>query len=268
MPRSPAARQLRRRLIVAGALVAALGALLVATCTQRPGDEPVVVFADDALGSVMRTLEREFEAAYPGTDLVVRTGTSESLAEAIEGGAAADVLFAASPAATGRLAERGLLRAPARIVVSNRLVVAGPEDVLLLAVPSDVLGLSRIALDDTARSARGRYARDAFRRAGLWEVLAPRVTVVPDTASVLDLVRHGEADAAIVFASDVRRAPGVRVLLEWPAHAHPPIRFTIAVPRTTQQPNRAFEFVEFVRQPARDALWRRFGFVPLAEPVL
>lgn len=266
MPRSPAARQLRRRLLVAGVILAALGALLVATCTQRPADERVVVFADDAMRGVMQALETEFEATYPGTDLAVRTGPSDALASMIEAGAAADVFFAASPEMTARLAAQNLLRAPARVVVGNRLVVAGPADALVLGGVSDVLALERIALDDSAR-ALGRYARDAFRRAGLWEAAAPRV-VVPDSASALDAVRRGEAEAAVAFASDLRGDPDLRVLLTWPADAHPPVRFTAAVPRTTTTPSRAFEFFEFVRQPERDALWQRFGFVPLAEPVL
>jgi ABC-type molybdate transport system substrate-binding protein len=73
---------------------------------------------------------------------------------------------------------------------------------------------------------------------------------------------------AVAYHSDVLDAPGVRVVLEWPAAQQPQIRYTVAVPRTTTHPNRALELVEFIRASERLDLWRRHGFVPLAEPVL
>ena len=82
----------------------------------------------------------------------------------------------------------------------------------------------------------------------------------------MEAVRAGAVPAAVVYASDA--APGVRVLLAWPEALQPEIRYHVAIPRTTRRPNRALEFVEFVRQSERIGLWRRYGFEPLAEPVL
>lgn len=267
-PRSPVARQIRRRLIVVGVLLAALAAALVATCSQEPERDEVTVLAASALADVLAEMEADFEAAYPDVDLVVQTGASASLAQRIEEGAAADVFFSASPVWTEHLATRDLLRAPARVVIANRLVVVGPDEAPLLARLDDLLRFERIAVADPARQPVGQYARQGFERAGLWEAVEPRLVPAADTRAVLAAVQAGEVGAAVVFASDVRGVGGVRVLLEWPEAFHPPVRFTMAVPRTTRHPNRAFEFVEFVRQPERDPVWRRYGFVPLAEPVL
>jgi ABC-type molybdate transport system substrate-binding protein len=58
------------------------------------------------------------------------------------------------------------------------------------------------------------------------------------------------------------------VVLDWPEALQPRIRYTIAIPRTTEHPNRALEFFEFIRDGERLGVWRRYGFDPLAEPVL
>lgn len=267
-PRSPVARQIRRRLLIAAGLLVAFAALFVAMCNQEPERDEVVVFAGTSLAGVLAELGAEFEAAYPGVFLSVHTGVSSALARQIEQGARADVLFSASPAWTEYLAARDLLRGPAHAVLGNRLVVIGPAEAPLLGALGDVLAFERIAVADPERVPVGQYAREGFERAGLWGAVAPRVESVADARAAVAAVQDGVVPAAVVYASDVRGVAGVHVLLDWPEAFQPPIRFTIAVPRTTARPNRAFEFVEFVRQPERHELWRRFGFVPLVETVL
>lgn len=267
--RSVAARQLRRRLLVAGGLLLALAALIVVSVVlPTPGRDRVTVFAAASLTDVMAEMEEAFEAAYPDVDLVVSTGASSVLARQIEGGAPADVFLSASPRWTDYLAERDLLRYPARPLVGNRLVVIGGPSVSLLARPTDLLRFDRVALADPEGVPAGVYARQALGRAGVWEAVAPRVVPTRDVRAAVAAVRTGAAPVAVVYRSDVRRATGVRVVMEWPEALQPRIRYTVAVPRATEHPNRALEFVEFIRDSERLRLWRRHGFVPLAEPVL
>lgn len=251
-----------------GLLVTALAVLALAMCYQEPARDEIVVFAAASLTDVMGELATEFERAYPGVEVVVSLGSSATLARQIAQGAPADVFFSASPVWTEYLAEENLLRAPARTVIGNRLVVVGREEAELLTTPDDLLAFYDIAVADPASVPAGLYAREGLERAGLWETVEPRLIPTVDVRAAVAAVQTGAAEIAVVYASDVRGADGVRVLLDWPEALHPPIRYTIAVPRTTGHPNRAFEFVEFVRQPERDLLWRRFGFAPLAETVL
>ena len=267
--RSVAARQIRRRLLIAGGLLLALAALVVVSVfLPSPGRDRVTVFAAASLADAMAEMEEAFEAAYPDVDLVVSTGASSVLARQIEGGAPADVFLSASPQWTDYLAERELLRYPARPLVGNRLVVIGGAGVPLLAGPDDLLRFDRIALADTEGVPAGVYARQALARAGAWDAVAPRVVPTRDVRAAVAAVRTGAAAVAVVYQSDVRGAADVRVVLEWPEALQPRIRYTVAIPRMTAHPNRALEFVEFIRDTERLRLWRRHGFVPLAEPVL
>lgn len=250
-----------------GGLLLALGALIaVAVLLPQAGKQRVTVFAAASLADVMAEVETQFEAAYPDVDLVVRTAATSELARQIEQGASADVFLSASPTWTDYLDERDLLRYPARPLVGNRLVVVGNPEVSMFAGPEDLLRYDRIALADEGVPA-GDYARQALQSAGLWEEVAPLVVSTRDVRAALAAVSTGAAPVAMVYQSDVQAAD-VRVVLEWPAAQHPPIRYTVAIPRTTEHPNRALEFVEFIRDGERLDVWRRHGFVPLAEPVL
>jgi molybdate transport system substrate-binding protein len=267
--RSVAARQIRRRLLIVGSLLLALvGLLYVSTLFPRQEHEELTVFAAASLTDVLAALEAEFEAAYPDVDLVVSTGASSVLARQIAQGAPADVFFSASPGWMDYLAEQNLLRYPARDIVSNGLVVIGPASEPSLAGPGGLLRYERIALADPESVPAGEYAREALERTGLWEAVADRIVPTLDVRAAVAAVQTGAASAAIVYATDVRGAADVRVLLTWPEASQPRIRYLVAVPRRTQHANRALEFVEFVQQSERIAVWRRFGFVPLAEPVL
>jgi molybdate transport system substrate-binding protein len=266
--RSVAAQQIRRRYVIVGGLLLALGALIVvAMLLPKAGKQRVTVFAAASLADVMAEVEAQFEAAYPDVDLVVSTAATSVLARQIEQGAPADVFLSASPTWTDYLAARDLLRYPARDLVSNRLVAVGAPDAPLLAGPEDLLRYDRIALADEGVPA-GDYAREALRRAGLWDEVAPRVIPTRDVRAALAAVRTGAAPVALVYRSDVQAAPDVRVVLDWPAALQPRVRYTMAIPRTTEHPTRALEFFEFIRDSERLDLWRRHGFDPLAEPVL
>jgi len=246
----------------------ALGALIVAAVLLPEADKQrVTVFAAASLTDVMADLEVQFEAAYPDVDLVVSTAATSVLTRQIEQGAPADVFLSASPTWTDYLAERNLLRYPSRDLVSNRLVVVGALDASLLAGPEGLLRFDRMALADEGVPA-GDYARQALRNAGIWDEVASRVVPTRDVRAALAAVRTGAAPVAVVYRSDVQAVPDMRIVMDWPAALHPRIRYTMAIPRTTEHPTRALEFVEFIRSSERLDLWRRHGFVPLAEPVL
>ena len=268
-PRSVAARQIRRRLLIVGTLlISLLGLLYISTLFPHEGREKLTVFAAASLTDVLYALEAEFEAAYPDVDLVVSTGASSVLARQIEQGAPADVFFSASLAWMDYLAERSLLRYPPQDIVSNGLVVIGAPSEPSLAGPGGLLRFDRIAIADPESVPAGEYAREALERAGLWDAVADRIVPTLDVRAAVAAVETGAAPVAIVYATDIREASGVRELLTWPEAIQPRIRYLVAVPRRTQHANRALEFVEFVRQSERIAVWRRYGFVPLAEPVL
>ena len=267
--RSVAALQIRRRLLILGGLLLALwGLLYVSSLFPDEGKEELTVFAAASLTDVMSAFETAFEEAYPDVDVIVSTGASSVLARQIEQRAPADVFFSASPAWMDYLADQGLLRYPARDIVSNSLVVIGAASEPSLTGLGELLRFDRIALADPESVPAGEYAREGLVRAGLWDALEDRVVPTLDVRAAVAAVQTRVASVAIVYATDAPEAADVRVLLTWPEAIQPRIRYLMAIPRRTKHANRALEFFEFVRQSERIEVWRQYGFLPLAEPVL
>ena len=127
-------------------------------------------------------------------------------------------------------------------------------------MPSATCGAPGASRSPTRAFRRGDYAREGLRRAGLWDVLAERTVPSLDARAVVAAVQAGAAPVGIVYASDVRPASGVRVLLDWPEALAPRIRYVAAVPVAARHPAQAEAFIAFVREPARAAVWQRLGF--------
>lgn len=257
-PRSPEARALGRRLLVASALTAALLALLVATCSREPRREEIRLLAPLPLAAAAEGLAAEFEAAYPGTLVAVTTGAPAALAREI-GEGRADVLLSADAGWLAALGREGRLRQPPQTLFADRLVVVARERGARLDSLPQLRGLGRLAVADTAA---GSSARAGLEEAGLWDALRSRIVLEGGPAGALAAVREGRAEAALVHASDTLGARDVGPLVEWPSGV-PPIQGEAAVLLEAPHPERALELVEFARQPERASLWRLYGLSPL-----
>jgi molybdate transport system substrate-binding protein len=72
-------------------------------------------------------------------------------------------------------------------------------------------------------------------------------------------VSQGEAALGIVYASDLKRATGVKLIGMFPADSHPAIVYPAAVIKGVKDPE-ARKFLAFLRGPDAVSLWREFGF--------
>ena len=80
--------------------------------------------------------------------------------------------------------------------------------------------------------------------------------------AALTFVASGEAPLGIVYESDAKVEPGVKVVARFPETSHPPIVYPAALIRTSARPDAA-RFLETLRMPASAAILAREGFVPL-----
>lgn len=192
---SRTARPGARRLAVAALLVAALSA-----CGPATGERTLTVFAAASLTEVVTSLERRFERTHD-VDVRVNLGGSSRLARQITEGAEADVFASADERAVGELAREGLLDGPVTPFATNTLTIAVPR-----GNPARVTGLADLADPDRTvvvcapTVPCGAAADRVERRAG--------VTLRPDSEeldvrAVLTKVELGEADAGLVYVTDV-----------------------------------------------------------------
>lgn len=193
--------------------------------------------------------------------------SSAVLARQIEAGATADLFVSADEEWMDALAARNLIVPASRAsFLGNRLVVvaaaANPVRIPLRppAALARVLGAGPLALADPTSVPAGKYARAALERLGAWTAVAPRVVAADNVRAALALVERGAAPLGIVYATDARAAPTVRVAGVFPAASHPAITYPVALLRTSTNPEAA-AFRRFLVSPAGKRIFVRYGFL-------
>jgi molybdate transport system substrate-binding protein len=104
--------------------------------------------------------------------------------------------------------------------------------------------------------------RGALTTLGVWPSVAMQLAPAEDVRQALAFVARGEAPLGIVYATDARAEPRVRVAGTFPETTHPPIRYPVAL--TTDAQPAAADFLRYLRSPAASALFAKAGFQVLA----
>ncbi|CAL9624908.1 molybdate ABC transporter substrate-binding protein [Streptomyces sp. Tu 3180] len=265
MPRST--HRPRRSPWTAGAAAAALLALggcsaSGSSASGATGDGPsgtVTVFAAASLEESFTTLGERFEKEHPGTEVTFSFGGSDTLAAGIVGGAPADVFAAASARTMKLVTDEGRTAGSPSTFVRNRLEIAtlpgnphGIDSLEDLTAP----GLKVVLCDRTVPC--GSAARTALTAAGVG--LTP-VSYEQDVKSALTKVELREADAAVVYRTDVRAAGDKVEGVEFPESAEAVNDYPIARLESAPNPAAAKAFVALVKSPEGRKVLAEAGFL-------
>lgn len=178
---------------------------------------------------------------------------SQQLVAQVEAGAPVDVVATADPQAMDRLVREGLVDPPATFARNRLAIAVPPENPARIAGLADLgRGGVKVVLADPAVPA-GRYARQMLDRAG---VVVQPVSLELDVKAVARTVAAGEADAGIVYATDVAGAGRVDI----PDAANVVATYPVAVVRATGDRAGAQAFVDRLLGPAGRAALAGQGF--------
>jgi len=122
----------------------------------------------------------------------------------------------------------------------------------------------RIALGDPSAVPAGGYARSYLRAAGVWSQLEPKVVPVVNVRAALTVVENGSADAAIVYETDASLTSTAVTAFVVTGPAAPRIVYPAAIVAHSRQRDVAERFLSFLAGPQATAIFRKFGFTPLA----
>ena len=203
----------------------------------------VRVSAAASLTDAVTEIADRYEART-GETIVLNFGASSILATQIVNGAPADLFISADEVQMNRVATVSRVA-----LLSNRLVVVG--------VP--LLKARRIAIANPEAVPAGVYAKQWMKQRGLWTVLAPKLIPTENVRGALAAVEAGNADAAIVYATDARIARRARVAEV--INDGPPIVYPAAVLRDAENAAGAQRFLDFLRSHDAGAIFRRYGFL-------
>jgi molybdate transport system substrate-binding protein len=235
-------------------------ALVAAHGCGSAGPEPARMFAAVSTREALEELAANYEQAR-GVRVVLSFGPSSELARQIEQGAPADLFLSADEAWVEFLAGKGLI-AQQTLLLTNQLVVVVPAATKLeLKTLHDLVDprVHRLALAGPAVPA-GRYARQAFRKAGLWEKVEERILSGGDVRAALTYVARGEAEAGVVYLTDTNGMASVREAFRVPPDLHAPIRYPLALLRQGETDGAVAGFYDYLRSPRAQAVFARLGF--------
>jgi molybdate transport system substrate-binding protein len=231
--------------------------------------QDVTVFAAASLKNALDAIGAAW-AEETGMEAVVSYAASSALAKQIEEGAPADVFVSADRAWMDYLAERGLMRKETEVeLLGNRIVLVAPADSGVEAEVGpgfDLAGLvgdGRLAMANVEAVPAGRYGKQALVALGAWDGVADRVAQAENVRAALALVSTGEAPVGIVYATDAKADPGVRVVGTLPEGSHAPIVYPAAVTAAADGAA-AGAYLGFLQGAKARELFEAQGFTVLA----
>lgn len=238
----------------------------------------LIIFAAASLTDAFQDAASDFQRQYPNTEFVFNFAGSQQLAQQLALGAPADLFASANARQMEVTVEAGrVVSDTARVFVQNRLVViypiensAGVTTLQELAKPGIKVVLA------AAEVPVGAYSLDFLEKASATEafgenyresVLANVVSYEQNVRSVLSKVALGEADAGIVYTSDISGEAAAQVgQIEIPDGLNTVANYPIAVVSDSRNPALAEAFLAYILSPEGQAVLAEHGFIPIDTP--
>jgi molybdate transport system substrate-binding protein len=233
--------------------------------------ETLTVFAAASLKNALDDVDAAFAKAS-GVKVTASYAASSTLAKQIEDGAPADVFASADVDWMDYAQQKKLIKDDTRVnLLGNRLVLVAPKTSRLGEVAigpvfdlAALAGDGRIVTGDVRAVPVGRYAKAALEKLGAWAAAAPKMAMTENVRAALALVARGEAPLGIVYETDAKVEPGVKIVGTFPADSHPPILYPFAA--TAAAKPQAARYLAFLRSAAAKNVFERYGFSVLAKP--
>ena len=264
--------------LLALAAIGATGSATHAGAQARPpAPSSLTVFAAASLTRVFEDIGARFRLLHSGLTLRFNFAGSQQLATQIEQGAAADVFASADERWMVRVRDRGLAAGDPVVFAHNRIVVILPaanpaaiERLEDLSRPGLKLVLAAGAVP------AGAYSREVLRKLsrrpgfGLdygQRVLANVVSEEENVKGVVAKVQLGEADAGMVYQSDVTSGLAGRIrTLQIPPEANVTASYPIVALAASSAPAAARAFIDLIRGPEGRRALAEHGFIPPPAP--
>jgi molybdate transport system substrate-binding protein len=225
--------------------------------TPSPVHGEITVLAAASLTEAFTALGSAFEADHPGTKVTFSFGASSALAQQVLQGAPADVFASASPANMRQVTDDGAAEAPAEFA-RNVMQVAVPR-----GNPARISSVADLGQDGVKvvlcqpAVPCGAVAREVLGNAG---VHVTPVSQEADVKAVLAKVELGEADAGIVYVTDVRAAQRKVEGISVPDRLNASTSYPIATLKASHNAATAKAFVDLVLSANGTAALRSAGF--------
>jgi molybdate transport system substrate-binding protein len=258
-------------------VLAALAAVIVISAAPRIAaaqDKSITVFAAASMKNALDDVDAAF-TKKSGVKVVASYDASSALMKQIEAGAPADAFVSADLKWMDYGSQKKLIKDDTRVnLLGNQLVLIAPKDSKIdnvtikpgfdLAKLAKLAGDGRIATGDVKAVPVGIYAQAALQKLGVWDSVEPKMAMTQNVRAALTLVARGEAPLGIVYSTDAKVEPGVKVVATFPEDSHDPIIYPVAA--TANAKPDVTPYLAFLRSQAAKAIFESYGFTVLVKP--
>src|SRR5262245_32060627 len=218
----------------------------------------ITVFAAASLTAAFTEIGDAFMEANPDANVTFNFAASSELVTQIGEGAPADVFASADQNNMTKLTDAGNNGNEPVVFAHNELaIIVAPDNPKGITGVADLANSDLIVVTCAPEVPCGKYAQQVFDNAG--------VTVTPksleeNVKAVVSKVTLGEADAGIVYVTDVMAAGDDAEGVEIPAEFNVVAEYPIATTKEAANPDGAQAFIDFVLSDAGQAILQSYGF--------
>ncbi len=262
---------MRRSKIILTLFAACLGLAGAPTSAHAQDNKTLTIFAAASMKNALDDANAAFSQAS-GVKVVASYAASSALMKQIEQGAPADVFVSADLDWMDYGAQKKVIKDETRVnLLGNRLVLIAPKESKLSEIAigpgfdlATLAGGGRIATGDVRAVPVGKYAKAALETLGAWTAAEPKFAMAENVRAALTLVARGEAPLGIVYETDAKVEPAVKIVGVFPENSHPPITYPVAATMTAHAETAAY--LGFLRSSQAKAIFERYGFTFLVRP--
>jgi molybdate transport system substrate-binding protein len=230
----------------------------------------VTVFAAASLSDALQEIGKAYQQKT-GHTAGFSFAASSVLARQIESSPGADIFVSADSDWMDYLDKKGLIdRSSRKDLLGNALVLIAPatSKVSSASMPRDTviagLGNGRLAIADPGSVPAGKYGKAALTALGAWDAVSDHLASAENVRVALAYVARGEAPLGIVYATDAKAEPRVKIVLVFAENTHPPILYPAALTKDAKPV--AKEFLAFLSGSEARAIFEKDGFRVLSKP--
>jgi molybdate transport system substrate-binding protein len=253
------------------ALIMSIG-MSVATPAASAQERSLTVFVAASLKNAIDDINTVY-TAKTRVKVSASYAASSALARQIEQGAPADVFVSADLEWMDYAIGKKTINEASRMnLLGNKLVLIAPKDSSVANVTigqgfdlAKLAGDGRIATGDVQSVPVGKYAKATLEKLGAWNAAAPKFAMADNVRAALTLVARGEAALGIVYETDAKIEPGVKIVGAFPEGSHPPIVYPFAATINAKPDGEGY--LAFLRSSEAKAIFEKYGFTFLIRPV-
>lgn len=246
----------RRSLVSALVLVILFSAC--ASSSESQEQTTLNIYAASSLATPFAYAGLAYDKAHPGVKVQFNLGASSDLARFVQEGAPADVFASADVTNMAKVESNDLLDSQSMIFATNYLeIIVEKGNPLNISSLQDLENPDLVFVTTSPDVPIGKYTAEVLKKAG--------VSITPDSfesnvKGIMLKVASGEADAGIVYHSEVIASDGQVEGVEIPAELNIVAKYPIGIIKNSANKKQAQGFVDFLLSTAGQAFLTQYGF--------